>query len=79
MVDSGCMRSACPRWFAGKLDEPSRRMRFTTASGQTLPHHGSTDVPFETATGQLGIRFEVTDVGQPMLSVAQAVDAGRSV
>ena len=53
--------------------------KFTTANGKIMKHYGSTIVPFETDDRRMKLRFEVTDVTHPLLSVAAAVDAGMTV
>ena len=79
MVDSGCARSVCPPSFAVEPAASVGNFKFTTANGKIMKHYGSTIVPFETDDRRMKLRFEVTDVTHPLLSVAAAVDAGMTV
>jgi hypothetical protein len=73
-VDSGCARSVCPKAFASGPLTQERRYAFTLADGTALPHHGSTVVPYVADGQSLQIPFEVTDVNDPLLSVADTLD-----
>ena len=44
-----------------------------------LKHHGSTTVLFDVQDRHMKLRFEITDATRPLLSVAAAVDAGKTV
>ena len=79
LVDSGCARSVCPRWFATDVRESLKRYIFRAADGRQLMHRGTTEVVFYTAKRPINLRFEVTDVPQAMLSVAACVDSGKNV
>ena len=79
MVDSGCARSVCPPSFAVEPAASVGKFTFTTANGKPMRHYGSTIVPFESDDRRMKLRVEVTDVTHPLLSVAAAVDAGKTV
>lgn len=55
------------------------RFVFLATDGTELNRHGSADARFRLQQQDIGIRFGVTDVEQPMLSVVAAVDTGKCV
>ena len=53
---------------------------YNGADGTPIKNHGRTTVHFEDPAGnKRGMQFQVADVTQPLISVAQMVDAGHVV
>lgn len=83
IVDSAADESCRP---VGKGDAyptkaTDRRLRLRTANGGEMKHDGQKDSFFEGGQegGPLGLRFHVTDVNKPLLSVRRLVECGSTV
>ena len=56
--------------------QPSRRIELQAADGSPVEHHGSKDVFCMVGNEVMKVRFEVTSVKAPILSLAALEDAG---
>ena len=81
MVDSGAAHSACPSNYANEHEvrEVQRKIRFQTASGELLEHHGEKLVPFMAQDSVMGITYRVTNVEGPVAAVSSMNDEGMTV
>ena len=77
MLDSGAAMSVCPvDYFPERGIQPSRRIELQPADGSPVEHYGSKDVFYMVGNEAMKVRFEVTSVKAPILSLAALEDAG---
>ena len=77
MLDSGAAMSVCPvDYFPECGIQPSRRIELQAADGSPVEHYGSKDVFYMVGNEAMKVRFEVTSVKAPILSLAALEDAG---
>ena len=80
LVDSGSFIHSCPVSFCSHIPiEPAQSPRALVADGSPLEHFGTRTVVLVTAQNlRLRIKFHVTNVSQPILSVGLLVKNGHS-
>ena len=77
MLDSGAAMSFClVDYFPECGIRPSRRIELQAADGSPDEHYGSKDVFYMVGKEAMKVRFEVTSVKAPILSLATLEDAG---
>ena len=77
MLDSGAAMSVCPQdYFLECGIQPSRRIELQAADGSPVEHYGSKDVFYMVGNEAMKVRFEVTSVKAPILSLAALEDGG---
>ena len=77
MRDSGAAVSVCPvDYFPECGIQSGRRVELQAADGSPAEHHGSKDVLHMVGNEAMKVRFEVTSVKAPILSLAALEDAG---
>ena len=77
MLDPGAAMSVCPvDYFPECGIRPSRRIELQAAGGSPVEHYGSKDVFYMVGNEATKVRFEVTSVKAPILSLAALGDAG---
>ena len=77
MLDSGAAMSVCPvDYFPECGIQPSKRIELQAADGSPVEHYGSKDVFYMVGNEAMKVRFEVTSVEAPILSVAALENAG---
>ena len=85
IVDSAADESC---WPVGEGDAyptktASRKMVLRTANGGDMQHYGKKEIIFKYEGGEdkdpVGLKFQVTDVRKPLMSVAKICDTGPKV
>ena len=77
MLDSGAAMSVCPvDYFQECGIQPSKRIELQATDGSSVEHYGSKDVFYVVGNEAMKVRFEVTSVQAPVLSLAALEDAG---
>ena len=77
MLDSGAAVSVCPvDYFPEYGIQSGRRIELQAADGSPVEHYGSKDVFYMVGNEAMKVRFEVTSVKAPILSLAALEDAG---
>jgi cellular nucleic acid-binding protein len=83
LVDSAADESCWPVGVgdAYPTTESARKMRLRTANGAEMGHYGEKEVSFLYDGGEVPIKakFQVTDVGKPLMSVRRVVESGNTV
>ena len=76
MLDSNAAMSVCPvDYFPECGIRPSRRIELQAAEGSPVEHYGSKDVFCMVGNEAMKVRFEVTFMKAPILSLAALEDA----
>ena len=77
MPDSGAAVNVCPvDCFPEYGIQSGRRIELQAADGSPVEHHVSKDVFHMVGSEAMNMRFEVTSVKAPILSLAALEDAG---
>ena len=77
MLDPGAAVSVCPvDYFPECGIQPSRRIELQAADGSPVEHYGSKDVFYMVGNEVMKVRFQVTSVKAPILSLVVLEDAG---
>jgi hypothetical protein len=84
VVDSAADESCWPQGMGDAFKtEPSRRkLVLKTANGSEMQHYGEKKISFThegNNEGVVGLTFQVTDVGRPLLAVRRLVEEGCAV
>ncbi|CAK0853235.1 unnamed protein product, partial [Prorocentrum cordatum] len=81
MVDTGANKSVCgPSDFPDYPTMQDKRLEIKVASGTSLKHFGDMQVNLKTQNhDEISVRFHVTEVTQPILSVSSINKAGAGV
>ena len=80
VVDSGGAVTTCPPWFADALVIRGLSPRkLVEASGHALRYYGVRELDLSVAARQVRVKFVVTDVMHPVLSVAKLTERGVKV
>ena len=80
-VDSGAEESC---WPQGQGDvfvtiSSKKRILLRTAHGRDMNHYGKKDITFKRGSDIIGLKFQVTDVGEPLLAARRLVEKGNIV
>ena len=82
-VDSAAEESCWPKDLGGAFETvPSKRnLVLKTANGGEMKHYGEKQVTFRGPLAEdiIGLKFQVTDVRKPLLSVRRLTDKGNTV
>jgi hypothetical protein len=81
-LDSGAEESVWPQsWLPSIPTKPaSVERKFAAANGTRLKHYGEKVVPFQTNDSAIAsVKFQVTDVIKPLVSVKRIIERGNSV
>ena len=77
MLDSGAAVSVCPvDYFPECGIQPGKHIELQAADGSPVEQYGSKDVFYTVGKEAMKVRFEVTSVKAPILSLAAVEDAG---
>ena len=81
MVDSGAAVTTCPPWFGADapMSQELSPRKLVGANGHALRYDGVHELDFSVAARLVPLRFVVTDVMYPGLSVAKLTEQGFKV
>ena len=81
MVDSVAALTTCPSWFGadGPVNQELSLPKLGGANGYALWYYGVRKLEFSVAARQVRVKFVVTDVLYPVLSVAKLTEQGLKV
>jgi hypothetical protein len=86
MIDSGAVINCAPRAVAERAEaevHKSHNLRITGAGGESIPHHGTADIYFDSgdhrSTTLIKARMEIAGVKKGIISVSQLLQKGYKV
>ena len=81
IIGSGAAVTTCPPWLGAdtRMSQRQPPRKLVGASGQALPYHGVRELDFSVAARYVRVKFVVTDVMCPVLSVATLTEQGLKV